>query len=181
LGGASRRGGGYVKNHRQPGFSIPYTVNGEQRDYFPDFIARVDDARMRDPVELLNVVVEVTGEVKKEKEAKAGTARDLWVAAVNNNGGIGRWAFRGDYRSLARQVAAPRCSRAAGRGLTSERFTFTQRQWPSGNVWRAPPESRSPVEAIKHKDRVPQLRKFGVHRGFSCSVPGKAPLIFRMK
>lgn len=83
----------YVKNDRQPGFSIPYTVNGEQRDYFPDFIARVDDGRMQDPDDLLNVVIEVTGEVKKEKEAKVATARDLWVPAVNNHGGIGRWAF----------------------------------------------------------------------------------------
>ena len=33
----------YVKNDRQPGFSIPYTVDGEKHDYFPDFIARIDD------------------------------------------------------------------------------------------------------------------------------------------
>lgn len=80
----------YVKNDRLPGFSIPYTINGEKREYYPDFIARVNDGEGDD---LLNVIVEVTGEKKKEKEAKVATARTLWVPAVNNHGGFGRWAF----------------------------------------------------------------------------------------
>jgi type III restriction enzyme len=79
----------YVKNDRQPGFSIPYTVDGDQRDYYPDFIARVADSSAED---LLNVIIEVTGEKKREKEAKVATARRLWVPAVNNHGGFGRWA-----------------------------------------------------------------------------------------
>ena len=83
----------YVKNDRQPGFSIPYTVDGEQHQYFPDFIARVDDGLTTGPEDLLNVVIEVTGEMSKEKKAKVATARDLWVPAVNNHGGFGRWAF----------------------------------------------------------------------------------------
>jgi type III restriction enzyme len=84
----------YVKNDRQrPGFTIPYTVHGEQREYYPDFIARVDDGRMRAPDDLLNVVIEVTGEMRPEKEAKVATAQRLWVPAVNNHGGLGRWAF----------------------------------------------------------------------------------------
>jgi type III restriction enzyme len=83
----------YVKNDRQPGFSIPYTVDGEQRQYFPDFIARVDDGRGQGAEDLLNVVVEVTGEMKREKAAKVSTATRLWVPAVNNHGGLGRWAF----------------------------------------------------------------------------------------
>ncbi len=32
-------------------------------------------------------------EKTKDKEAKAATAKDLWVPAVNNHGGFGRWAF----------------------------------------------------------------------------------------
>lgn len=83
----------YVKNDRQPGFSIPYTVDGEQRSYFPDFIVRMDDGRMRTPDDWLNVVVEVTGEMKREKVAKVATAQRLWVPSVNNHGGLGRWAF----------------------------------------------------------------------------------------
>ncbi|MBI4321659.1 MAG: hypothetical protein HY675_24455 [Chloroflexi bacterium] len=28
-----------------------------------------------------------------DKEAKASTTRALWIPAVNNHGGFGRWAF----------------------------------------------------------------------------------------
>ncbi len=84
----------YVKNDRQPGFSIPYTINGDQRDYYPDFIARVADGRGSRPDDLLNVVIEVSGQQDKpDKLAKVATARQLWVPSVNNHGGMGRWAF----------------------------------------------------------------------------------------
>ena len=81
----------YVKNDRQPGFSIPYTVDGEGRQYFPDFIAHVADGRGTAADDLLNVIVEVTGEARMEKEVKVATARRLWAPAVNNHGGFGRW------------------------------------------------------------------------------------------
>jgi type III restriction enzyme len=81
----------YVRNDRQPGFTIPYSVDGDQRQYFPDFVARVNDGH--GPDDLLNVVIEVTGEKKKDKEHKVSTAQNLWVPAVNNHGGLGRWAF----------------------------------------------------------------------------------------
>lgn len=78
----------YVKNQGL-GFRIPYTINGEERNYEPDFLVRI-----RDPQgEVLTLIVEVTGERKKDKQAKVATARDLWVPAVNNHGGFGRWAF----------------------------------------------------------------------------------------
>lgn len=80
----------YVKNQNL-GFTIPYTIDGEQRNYVPDFIAVIRDRE--DPEDVLNLIVEVTGERKKEKEAKVQTARTLWVPAVNNHGGLGRWAF----------------------------------------------------------------------------------------
>ena len=80
----------YVKNHNL-GFTIPYTLNGEEKNYIPDFIARIDDAR--GPDDLLNLIVEVTGERKKDKAAKVTTARALWVPAINNHGGFGRWTF----------------------------------------------------------------------------------------
>lgn len=80
----------YVKNHNL-GFTIPYTLNGEERNYIPDFIACIDDSR--GPTDLLNLIVEVTGEKKKDKAAKVATARTLWVPAINNHGGFGRWAF----------------------------------------------------------------------------------------
>ena len=48
--------------------------------------------RLKDDV-ILNLIIEVTGEKKRDKEAKVRTAKDLWVPAVNNHGGFGRWAF----------------------------------------------------------------------------------------
>ncbi len=80
----------YVKNHNL-GFAIPFTLNGEERNYLPDFIACIDDGH--GPDDLLNLIVEVTGEKKKDKAAKVATARTLWVPAINNHGGFGRWAF----------------------------------------------------------------------------------------
>jgi type III restriction enzyme len=80
----------YVKNQGL-GFTILYTINGVERQYYPDFLVRLDDGRGRD--DPLNLIVEVTGERKKDKEAKVATARALWVPAVNNHGGFGRWAF----------------------------------------------------------------------------------------
>ena len=79
----------YVKNHNL-GFTVPYTLNGAEKNYIPDFIACIDDGR--GPDDLLNLIVEVTGEKKKDKAAKVTTARTLWVPAINNYGGFGRWA-----------------------------------------------------------------------------------------
>ena len=80
----------YVKNHNLS-FTIAYTLNGEEKNYIPDFIACLDDGHGLD--DLLNLIVEVTGEQKKDKAAKVATARTLWVPAINNHGGFGRWAF----------------------------------------------------------------------------------------
>ena len=80
----------YVKNHNLS-FTIPYTLNGEEKNYIPDFITCIDDGHGQD--NLLNLIVEVTGEKKKDKAAKVSTARTLWVPAINNHGGFGRWAF----------------------------------------------------------------------------------------
>ena len=41
----------------------------------------------------LNLIVEVSGYQEKDKVAKVATATNLWVPAVNNHGGFGRWAF----------------------------------------------------------------------------------------
>jgi type III restriction enzyme len=83
----------YVKNYNL-GFTIPYTFNGEEKNYVPDFIIRMRlPERANDDSSLLNLIIEVTGQRKKEKEAKVATARDFWVPAVNNHGGFGKWAF----------------------------------------------------------------------------------------
>jgi type III restriction enzyme len=102
----------YVKNHNL-GFTIPYTLNGEERQYIPDFIVCLDDGHGRD--DLLNLLVEVSGEKKKDKAAKVATARTLWVPAINNHEGFGRWAFvevadPWDAESLIRQSLAARAT-----------------------------------------------------------------------
>jgi type III restriction enzyme len=97
----------YVKNQGlgQKDFTIPYTVNGEERSYYPDFLARVDVSRLGldrlpgtpkpSPAAdaIVNVVVEVSGEERKDKANKVATAETLWAPAVNNHGGFGRWVF----------------------------------------------------------------------------------------
>ena len=80
----------YVKNQNL-GFTIPYTLNGEEKNYIPDFIACIDDGH--GPDDPLSLIVEVTGQNKKDKAAKVATAQSLWVPAINNHGGFGRWAF----------------------------------------------------------------------------------------
>jgi type III restriction enzyme len=80
----------YVKNHNLS-FNIPYTLNGEEKNYIPDFIACIDDDH--GPGDLLNLIIEVTGQKRKDKAAKVATARTLWVPAINNHGGFGRWTF----------------------------------------------------------------------------------------
>ncbi len=80
----------YVKNQNL-GFTIPYTFQGDQHNYTPDFIVRIDDGR--GPTDPLNLILEVTGEKDGKKEAKVPTAKTLWVPAVNSAGDWGRWAF----------------------------------------------------------------------------------------
>ena len=98
----------YVKNQHL-GFTIPYTLNGEEHHYYPDFIVRIDDRDASSPSphdegvgrgpgrsasdNLLNLILECTGQKKKDKEAKVTTAQTLWIPAVNNHGEFGRWAF----------------------------------------------------------------------------------------
>lgn len=74
----------YVKNQGLQ-FTMPYTLNGEQKSYYPDYIVRCRSG--------LNLIVEVSGEARKDKAAKVAAARTLWIPAINNHGGFGRWAF----------------------------------------------------------------------------------------
>ena len=79
----------YAKNQNL-GFTIPYALEGDERNYLPDFIAKVKTPGTE---ELLNLIVEVSGEKRKDKMAKVETAKTLWVPAVNNYGSFGNWGF----------------------------------------------------------------------------------------
>ena len=78
----------YVKNHNL-GFTIPYIAYEGTRQYIPDFIVKV---KIGDG-ELLNLILEVTGKNRKNKDRKADTTRNQWVRAVNNAQKFGRWEF----------------------------------------------------------------------------------------
>ena len=82
----------YVKNDRL-GFTVPYTMQGRSHEYIPDFLVRLVPREDGDPVRTL--IVEVSGTLKKEAPTreKAETTRNLWVPAVNGNGGFGRWGY----------------------------------------------------------------------------------------
>jgi len=89
----------YAKNHNL-GFTIPYTMNGEERNYYPDFLVRIKPPSPSSPLVgegksegEINLIIEVTGENKKDKAAKVSTTSTLWVPAVNNHNGFGRWEF----------------------------------------------------------------------------------------
>ena len=80
----------YAKNQGL-NFTIPYTFEGEAANYVPDLIVRIDDGD--GGAEPLDLIIEVTGEHRREKAAKAANAETYWVHAVNNHGGLGRWSF----------------------------------------------------------------------------------------
>lgn len=69
-------------------FFIPYTLGGQQKNYFPDFLCHVDGGHGKH--DLLNLIVEVSGERDDAKAAKVETAKTLWVPAVNNAAPWGR-------------------------------------------------------------------------------------------
>lgn len=81
----------YAKNITRLDFTVPYTLGGQERSYLPDFIAKIDDGH--GPDDLLNLIIEVSGERRDDKDAKVATMESLWVPAINNDGRFGRWGF----------------------------------------------------------------------------------------
>src|SRR5439155_21658954 len=80
----------YIKNQGL-GFRIPYTCEGRPGNYYADLVVKIDDGR--GVADLLNLILEVSGQKKKEKAAKVQTAKTMWLPAVNNLGAFGRWEF----------------------------------------------------------------------------------------
>jgi type III restriction enzyme len=82
----------YAKNQGL-NLKIPYTYEGRPGNYVPDFLIRLRDPDSTGPDDLLTLVLEVSGEARADKQAKVAAAEHLWTVAVNNWGGLGRWAF----------------------------------------------------------------------------------------
>jgi type III restriction enzyme len=76
----------FVKNERL-NFTIPYTFNGQEKDYHPDFIIRLKTSKTH------YIIFETKGymyEGTKEKEAAA----ERWCRAVNADGRFGEWQYK---------------------------------------------------------------------------------------
>lgn len=74
----------FVKN-KGLGCAIPYLHNGEQHEYLPDFLVRLQGEKSR------YLILETKGydplkEVKKQ-------AAERWVQAVNADGGFEIWSY----------------------------------------------------------------------------------------
>lgn len=66
------------------GFENPYEHLGVSHAYEPDYLARMINGT--------TLILEIKGQEKAEEPAKHRAAK-RWVAAVNNWGRCGRWAF----------------------------------------------------------------------------------------
>ncbi|MCL2873093.1 MAG: DEAD/DEAH box helicase family protein [Betaproteobacteria bacterium] len=80
----------YVKNDNL-GFEVPYSFQGEQKTYLPDFILLIDDGHGEE--DLLHLIVEVKGYRGEDAKAKKETMDVFWVPGINRLGSYGRWAF----------------------------------------------------------------------------------------
>jgi len=73
----------YARNDHL-GFHVYYLWNGSKRRYVPDFLARLTNGEA--------LILEIKGEDSEQDKAKRA-ALDLWVKAVNGNGGFGHWGW----------------------------------------------------------------------------------------
>ncbi|HNR30983.1 MAG TPA: DEAD/DEAH box helicase family protein [Candidatus Hydrogenedentes bacterium] len=96
----------YVKN-AYLGFTIPYVADGNDKPYYPDFIARC----RRHNASPLNLIIEITG-MNKDKAVKKWYVENRWLPAVNavrEQYGYDEWAFieiANDIRDIKNQLIA---------------------------------------------------------------------------
>ena len=82
----------WVKNDQHVGFKVPYHFKGSWHDYYPDFLARLDNG--------ITVVIETKG-AEEEAAGPKQDALDEWILVVNKDGGYGIWANSGMVRDTA--------------------------------------------------------------------------------
>ena len=82
----------YVKNDHL-GFTIPYVFEGRSRQYLPDFLVRLKPLDERRDAHADRGGV-WQPQASRANEGEGGHClRNLWVPAVNNHGGFGRWSY----------------------------------------------------------------------------------------
>ena len=121
----------YVKNHNL-GFTIPYTLNGEEKHYIPDFIACIDDGHGPDDL------LEPDRRSHRREEERQGRQGRHGAHAV----GAGRQQPR-----RLRALGVPRSRRPVGR--------TTSHPWLSDNRRR----SESTKEIVSWLKRPPPRRR----------------------
>lgn len=81
----------YVKNHFL-GFNIPYLDGTTERNYVPDFIAKVKNSKNK----TVNIIIEISGfstDRNANKDIKRYYTTDYWIPAANNLGTYRHWDF----------------------------------------------------------------------------------------
>ena len=66
------------------GFVVRYLYRGSSRNFIPDYLIRYTSGK--------NLILEIKGQDSEQNRAKRAAMRN-WVAAVNEAGGHGHWAF----------------------------------------------------------------------------------------
>ncbi|MBN3034811.1 MAG: DEAD/DEAH box helicase family protein [Bacteroidales bacterium] len=94
----------YAKNQFL-GFAVPYQKDGTDRQYFPDFLARIKTRSGS----VANLIIEITG-MNTDKDEKKWFVENRWLPAVNavrEKYGMERWHFTevaGDIRNIRNQL-----------------------------------------------------------------------------
>ncbi len=146
----------YVKNHNLD-FRIPYTFEGQEHHYLPDFIVRVDDGHGKD--DLLNLIVEVSGPPLPAKAAKTATIQNLWVPAVNNSRPVRALGVRGSEGPVQRDADGSRVPASPIRRNPEGRLTM-------------PPKKKNPDSAPDHRRGQPQAQGRHPHQHPHRGTPG---------
>ena len=128
----------YFKNDHV-GFTIPYMTERPAAQLRPGFRGTRRDGRRRAEFDSGS-----DGRKAARQGSQAATARTLWVPAVNNHGGFGRWAFlemRDPWNRENRTTRVPE-------DLTGDRKKAMAQE--SGKQAKT---AQTDVESIRHKDK----------------------------
>lgn len=82
----------WVKNDQHLGFRVPYHFAGSWHDYYPDFLAVLENG--------ITVIIETKG-AEEEAAGRKQEALDEWVETVNGDGSYGTWVNCGMVRDRA--------------------------------------------------------------------------------
>ena len=73
----------WVKNDHLD-FKVRYLYRGSSRNFYPDYLIRLTNGKI--------LVLEVKGQDNDQNRAKR-IAMELWIQAINEQGGFGHWSF----------------------------------------------------------------------------------------